>query len=63
MLTCISNGFHFVDIKLIKNVIKGGVQFIKQFYNLEWSTSAGQTCESYNVAVCERSITYSEVHT
>lgn len=28
LLTGVTNGFHFVDIKLIKNVIKCSVQFI-----------------------------------
>ena len=56
-LTCISNGLNFIDIKLIEDVIKCGVQLIQHGDNLHGSACTGQASESNDVTVKNRHAT------
>lgn len=51
LLTGISNGLHFVHIKVIHDGIKTGVEVVEQVHHLQWSAGPSNTGEAYNVTV------------
>lgn len=50
LLTSISYGLDLVHIKLVQDIVKGGVELIQQCDYLKWRTGACQTREAHNVA-------------
>lgn len=53
VLTGIANCLHFVDIIVINDVIKCGVELVEEIYNLVRSTGTRQLSEANNVTVIE----------
>ena len=47
--TGISNGFDFVNVKVVDDGIKAGVQIVEQVYHLEGSATTSNLGESNNV--------------
>lgn len=58
-LTGIADGLHLVDVVVVDDVIKGGVELVEEVHHLVGSAAAGQVCEAHDVAVS----THTHTHT
>lgn len=48
-LTRISNGFHFVNIIVVDDVIESGVEFVEEIHDLVGRAGAGELSEAHYV--------------
>ena len=48
-LTGISNGLHFVNIKVVYDGIEAGVEVVEQVHYLQWSTGSSNAGEPHYV--------------
>lgn len=49
ILTGVSDGFHLVDVVVVDDVVKRGVQLVEEVDYLVRSAAAGQLGETYDV--------------
>lgn len=50
-LTCIAYCLHFVDVVIVNNVIKAGVELVEEVHDLVGSAGTRQLSEAHNVTV------------
>lgn len=51
LLTSIAYCLHFVDVVIVDNVIKGGVELVEEVHDLVGSAGTRQLSEADNIAV------------
>lgn len=47
--TSIADGFHFIDIIVVDDLVEGGVEFVEEIHHLVRSAGAGQLRESHDI--------------
>lgn len=60
MLTSIADCLHFVDVIVVNDVIKCGVELVEEVYNLVRSTGTRDLSEANNVTVPEEQQGFSQ---